>query len=202
MSIQSTLLAAAGVALLVFTVILVNGYKGWTSRFFYVAFLGALVIPKAGMKVGAVPLPVSLLFVGVALVAISMGGGPAVRQRHALPIGGFLLLWAGFVIYRDLASGVSIIGIITIVSWLTIPFLALTVVTRFFGQGAPMSQRFVQGCVGGAWLLATYALVQLLLGVNAMSVPGVTIALGDSLDAKPLLFQTLAGVAGTKYPST
>lgn len=174
----------------------------WTSTAFSTAFVFCLVLPKAGIKLHGVPAPASLVVLVPAILAVAFWTFARCPATAASPAAVIVFLWSGFVIARAVIANVSGVGLISLASWLIVPPVALVLVIRWRACGGKPSRRFVSSCIAGSWLLAIYAVMQLLLTAQAISIPGITLAAGDSLDAKPLAFQTLTGVTGTKYPST
>jgi hypothetical protein len=145
----------------------------------FVLLAAATAIPKAGFDVAGIPIP----FMFVAL----FGGLFLLSETRQPPwlIDPFVLLltaWGTLVAARITMSSSSLSEPVAVLGWLLLPLalVFLSSLRRVDGRRA-MVAMFV-----GVRIAIAYGFVQLAFGVKEVAVPGITLAIGENLDDKPL----------------
>lgn len=197
-------IGAALLALTVATVVLAGGCRA-AAVAFQIAVVIQILVPKAGIKSGAIPFPVSLAITLLCslLVLAVMRRTP---ETQALTARNFFAvmwaLWVAFVVLRQVDSGAPTVVTVTTLIWTLPPLLvfAAAAKARAFLDDTTL-QRFRCKIVLSFIAVTVFGLIQLILGLQRTSIPGLTLALHDSYASKPLIFDTAMGT-GTKIPST
>lgn len=159
------------------------------------AFLTAL-FPKAGVKIGDFPFPVFLLGLVVAVLLAVRSGE---RRPHGPVVNVVLVLWLAFVLVRAAIIGQSSVsGAIAFIAWTAGPTVLLYVAT----QSAVGHPKFARAIEMGFLVSVVYGVVQLVGGVQATAVPGLTYAYGDDLTQKNNVIYSDTGTDYSKIPST
>jgi hypothetical protein len=164
---------------------------------FTVAMLVSAV-PKAGIKYGSFPFPLFLFILVIVagfLYASSQHGRPA-----SAPLG-FLLGWIFIRVVMITGNSAPLGSVVTVVAWATIPIVFI-----YLGSArpsGPLVSAWGKGLEIGVVVASLFAMVQNVVGIPATTIPGVTIALGDSYASKNLqLFNTSGDVVASKIPGT
>ncbi|WP_062387875.1 O-antigen ligase family protein [Demequina iriomotensis] len=145
----------------------------------YVAVVAAvnLVIPKAGVKVGDIPVTLgNILFLGLLTI-----GAIAVLARNRVPhtgLNGLVGLLIAYMAVRTIVSavlGTFDFGFAFSLVFAPLMFFAVVASARRPGEIEMLARIYVIGFAA----LATYGVAQYVLGVNAVALPGITVNLTD-----------------------
>lgn len=161
-----------------------------------VGFLTAL-FPKSGIKIGDFPFPF-FLFGLIGAVFILLLISP--RRKHAAPALISLLmliLWCGVrAVVLEPTAGVA--GIAAFLAWSVIPAVILYASTQIIRA----DRRFTDSIELGFIFASGYAVLQQFFGIETLSIPGLTIAFGDSYDNKHNIIFSDTVEDFSKIPST
>lgn len=210
---QTRLIVAIGVGVLVLTglAIAANPIFGigvllliivvfWIVRrpqnFALVLIFLTVAFPKAGIKVGTFPFPVFLFGLLVALVCLGASTGWRRIDMRLLSAAVAVVLWSVLrIIFLAPTSDTG--SLAALAAWFVLP-----VVVALLASALREKQPKVLVAVFGGFIVAAlYGLLQLIAGIEAVSVPGLTIAYGDDYANKN---NVIFGSAGdfSKIPST
>jgi len=184
-----------GVALLSVLVFVVWAIRKPHAAACTMAFLTA-AFPKAGVKVADFPFPVFLL--GLILAVLLMGVGQR-KHQHSAPVtvvvGLYLLLVASRTLVfftENLATAAAF------AAWAAGPIVLLYIATRRTRADLSFRRAIERGFI----LAVAFGIVQLVGGIEATAIPGLTHALGDDITLKNNVINTGVGDEYSKIPST
>lgn len=143
------------------------------------AFLTA-AFPKAGIKLGDFPFPI-FLFGLVLAVAILPSCARSVH-RHTRATMVTLVVLGVWVVFRVVvfSSSAGLGGVFAYVAWAMIPVTLLYAATRV----ELPDLKWRSAIEGGFMVAAVFGLTQKVFGIEQTMIPGLTIAWGDSYEAK------------------
>jgi hypothetical protein len=159
------------------------------------AFLTA-AFPKAGVKVGGFPFPIFLFGLLVAVVLLRTVFRSERRKEGTVVVLVMLSAWLAWRISIYYQFGVAQIA--AFVAWSVMPIAVLALV----GSLKDVPVRFRRSIEWGFLLSVVYAAIQFATSVDAVSVPGLTYALGDDLTQKNNVIYATTGADFSKIPST
>jgi len=159
-----------------------------------VAFLSAAV-PKAGLIVGGLPLPLMMFALLASAFMLRWRVGQASRQGMRLAL--LALLWLVYRVLALILSGGAFRDVAALAGWYGLPLVLLTLGPPFGSLRLPTSGAWVRWLEAGVLFACGFSVVQLLLGIEETAIPGVTRAVGADYSRKPLLFE-----GGSKIPSS
>jgi len=158
------------------------------------AFLTSAV-PKAGIVVGGLPLPVMMFVLIMSAVMLRVRTRRERNPGHRLAL--MAILW---LIYRMVAlylNGGTLANVAALAGWYGLPILLLLVGPALGSLPVTIGKKWISGLENGILLASSFSLVQQFLGLERTAVPGITRAVGVDYSSKPLAFE-----GGSKIPST
>lgn len=161
------------------------------------AFLVAAV-PKAGVNVGAFPVPAMLFVLFAALPILRRSVARAARPAHPVGMLAFLALaWLGCRMAMMFFASGNIGALLALAGWYGLP-IVLVVAGPAFGalRGEP-GWRWATWMEVGVAAACAFSVLQQLVGIDSTVVPGITRSVGADYTRKPIQF-----AGGSKIPST
>jgi len=151
--------------------------------------------PKAGVTVGAFPIPfvMLLLFVVVPILRGRAKPSPTSAGRLAA----MALAWLGACLVGMVFNGGSLGDMAALVGWYGLPIVLLLAGPAVGSLQGEEGRRWVAALEFGMLAACSFALVQQVFGIDRTTIPGLTLSAGADYSLKPLRF-----VGGTKIPST
>lgn len=170
-----------------------------------IGILGVLVaaIPKSGVRLEQLPLPIMLLALGVALLVLNDRRATRLRPQ-VISVLILLVLWMSARLFLIVWAGGSLAQIVALVAWSVLPAAVLAFASRrpVTATGHQLRRRWGFALEVGVMIACIFGLVQALGGIEATKISGITIAAGDSYASKYV--DILAGDSDpfSKIPST
>ena len=192
---------AAGTAVALFVacaLLLATGLILFKASLMPALLMLVVLFPKSGASVDGFPLPVLLpLLVGSLLAACYRWRGRAQLQLLVLPV--LSLAWLAATGLRVAQRG-DAAAVLGTAAWYgsSAVVLLLVLLLVHCPQPPPWCARAHRWILAGLVLACIYGAAQYVFGLQRLSVPGLTLALGDSYREKPLQLPT----GGFKVPST
>lgn len=197
-ALQPTWLPLAATTILV---VLVAGLRMPSTVTVVLGFLIA-ALPKSGVRFAELPLPFMLFGLAFALTLLLRRAVPPAAV--VVRILAMLAAWIAGRIVVLAAAGASVAQIIAVIGWAVLPAVVLgfACARPTTGRGFRMRRRWGGALEFGVMSACIFAVVQVVAGVEVTTVPGVTIALGDSYESKFITVVLDDLGAFSKIPST
>lgn len=184
------------IALLTVGLVVITSPLATRHRLLALLAFALVAFPKAGIKPGAIPFPLLLGASAIAVVLVLLKTGRMLARGFTMCVAAFVL-YVGVSLFSEGQRGATVLAY-TIYWSASLALLALLLRTARPGQLPARNLAVLQRAVGiGLVVVLALAASQLFFGLESLKVEGLTIAYGDSYDAKPLFFE-----GGMKIPST